>query len=447
MVKGSGVNTVVRYLQTFFEEGTVAGLSDGQLLGRFVERREEAALEALVRRHGPMVWGVCRRVLQDHHDAEDAFQATFFVLARRAASILPREKVGNWLYGVAYQTARKARATRAKRRLREAQVPDAPEPEAASNVRRNELAEFLDHELSRLPDKYRTPLVLCELEGQTHGEAAERLGWPIGTVSGRLSRARALLAKRLSRRGVSFSAGSLAVLLAPHPSTAAASVPASLLAATLKAATSFPAGAVSAEVAALTREVLKTMLVSKIKFTTAALVALTFVGAILWQATTWASLVDGSGPAVNGAAANETFRVTVNEVIHDDSTVVTQVEIDAARGATIEMFTDQDKREGAGTHMALGPSDTSGPARIKLTIFADQVEWKAGSTNLAKFMLHWKLGKISSSTSETDPMPAGKQLADLLTVPIKSGQYPCGKVTKLLTFKGKTYSLVVNKPK
>src|SRR5262245_38807267 len=197
-----------------------------------------------------MVWGVCRRVLRDHHDAEDAFQATFLVLARRADSVVPREKVGNWLYGVAYQTATKARATRARRRVREGQVPDAPEPEAASRVPREELCELLDRELSRLPDKYRTPIVLCELEGKTHGEAAEQRGWPIGTVSGRLSRARAMLAERLTRAG-----GSPAVSLAPNQSQSPAS--AALLSSTAHAATLFAAGGaatagvVSGEAAAL----------------------------------------------------------------------------------------------------------------------------------------------------------------------------------------------------
>ena len=187
--------------------GVIGGLSDGQLLDRFVERREGAVFEAIVRRHGPMVWGVCRRVLRDHHDAEDAFQATFLVLARKAASVMPREKLGNWLYGVAYQTAMKARAMRAKRRGREGQVPDMPEPMAAPDDLRDELAESLDRELSRLPEKYRIPIVLCDLEGRTHKEAASQLGWPIGTVSSRLSRARSMLAKRLSRRGLSLSAG------------------------------------------------------------------------------------------------------------------------------------------------------------------------------------------------------------------------------------------------
>src|SRR4051812_19423156 len=110
MVKDGETNTALRDLQALFEVGAVGGLTDGHLLGRFVARREPAVFEAIVRRHGPMVWGVCRRVLRDHHDAEDAFQATFLVLARRAASVLPREKLGHWLYGVAEKTSRKRRA-------------------------------------------------------------------------------------------------------------------------------------------------------------------------------------------------------------------------------------------------------------------------------------------------------------------------------------------------
>ena len=135
------MNAAVRDLQTLFEVGSLGGLSDGQLLDRFVARREEAVFEAIVRRHGPMVWGVCRRVLRDHHDAEDAFQATFLVLARKAASVLLREKLGNWLYGVAYQTAMKARAMRAKRRARESQVTDMPEPMVVPDDLRDDLAD------------------------------------------------------------------------------------------------------------------------------------------------------------------------------------------------------------------------------------------------------------------------------------------------------------------
>jgi RNA polymerase sigma factor (sigma-70 family) len=464
VVNGSGLNPAVQYLQALLESETAEGLSDGQLLDRFVTRREGAFLEALVRRHGPMVWGVCRRVLRDHHDAEDAFQATFLVLARRAASVLPREKVGNWLYGVAYQTARKARATRAKRRLREGQIPDAPEPEAASHAPRGDLAELLDHELSRLPDKYRTPVVLCELQGKTHHEAAEQLGWPIGTVSGRLSRARSMLAERLIRRGVSTAGASLAVLLAQG--VASACVPASLLSSTAKAASWAAAGravmaeAVSSEVAALAGEVLSTMLLSRVKIAAGALLlALSFAGAGLWQARTWAG---GQAPAdekpraapaaVSGTAAPEpTFRVTVNEVIRDEGAVVTQVSIETSPGAKIEVLPDKDQR-GSSFSLSTDGAEASrkkGPAAVQLLFLVDQVqgEWKGGSANAVKFLMGYKIGSISSSTSQTIPMPEGaKQLADVLKLPIKSGEYKYGPPTKLLTFNGVTYNLVVSRP-
>src|SRR5260370_41873179 len=137
-----------------------AGLTDGQLLTLFIERRDEAAFEALVRRHGPMVLGVCRRLLRNPHDAEDAFQATFLVLVRKAASVLPREMVANWLYGVARQTSLKARAMAAKRKMRERQVTVMAEPETVSQDQWSDLQPLLDQELSCLPDKYRVAIVL-----------------------------------------------------------------------------------------------------------------------------------------------------------------------------------------------------------------------------------------------------------------------------------------------
>ncbi len=466
-MNGSGLNPAVRYLQALLEAEAFEGLSDGQLLDRFVTLREGASLEALVRRHGPMVWGVCRRVLRDHHDAEDAFQATFLVLARRAASVLPREKVGNWLYGVAYQTARKARATRAKRRLREGQIPDAPEPEAASHAPRGDLAEVLDHELSRLPDKYRTPVVLCELQGKTHHEAAEQLGWPIGTVSGRLSRARSMLAERLTRRGLSTAGASLAVLLAQNPGVASASMPTALLSSTVNAASwaaagrAVMAGAVSSEVAALAGEVLSTMLLSRVKIATGALLlALSFAGAGIWQARTWAG---GQAPAdekprataaaTSGNTAPEpTFRVTVNEVLKDEGTVVTQVRIDIPPGAKLEVLPEKDQR-GSSFSLSTGATDPKQPkdqAGVQLVLLVDHVqgEWKGGSANAVKFLFGYKAGSMSSSTSQTIPMPGGaKQLMDVLKVSIKSGEYKYGPPTKLWTFNGVTYNLVVNKPK
>jgi RNA polymerase sigma factor (sigma-70 family) len=211
-----------------------AGLSDGQLLESYVRSREEAAFAALVHRHGPMVWGVCRRVLRGHQDAEDAFQATFLVLARKAAAVVPREMVANWLYGVAHRTALKARATAARRGARERQVAAMPEPAGERQQLWDDLQPLLDQELSRLPHKYRAVLVLCHLEGKTRKEAARQLRVPEGTVGSRLATARGMLAKRLARRGLAVSGAALAAVLAPKG--ASASVPISVAFATIRAA-------------------------------------------------------------------------------------------------------------------------------------------------------------------------------------------------------------------
>ncbi len=270
------INEVIEYLRKAVGQQDDIGLTDGQLLGRFLEQHAEAAVAALVQRHGPMVWGVCRRVLGNHHDAEDAFQATFLVLVRKARSVRPREMVGNWLYGVAHHTALKARATRAKRSTREKQVIDMPESEAPREAARGDLQIALDQELSRLPDKYRVALVLCDLEGKTRKEAARQLGLPEGTLAGRLTRGRALLARRLARAGVVLPGGSLAAVLAE--SAATAGVPAALLTSTIKTVTlvaagkAAAAGLVSAQVAVLAEGVVRTMLLTKLKITVAVLV-------------------------------------------------------------------------------------------------------------------------------------------------------------------------------
>src|SRR5258708_598116 len=172
--------------------------TDCDLLGRFIAARDEDAFAALMRRHGPMVWGVCRRVLPNDSDAEDAFQATFLILALKAASVTPAEMVGNWLYGVARTTALKARRTNRRRAGHEHSVAVLPEPASVPRDDRwDDLRPILDAELSRLPDRYRTVIVLCDLEGVVRREAARWLGLPEGTINSRLSRARALLAKRL----------------------------------------------------------------------------------------------------------------------------------------------------------------------------------------------------------------------------------------------------------
>jgi RNA polymerase sigma factor (sigma-70 family) len=241
------------------------GPTDGELLGAYVERRDPAAFEALLLRHGPMVLGVCRRILASAADAEDAFQATFLVLVRKAASVVPREMVGNWLYGVAYRTATSAHAMNARRRAKER---SAARPEARPEDAWDDVRPLLDEELSRLPDKYRVPVVLCDLEGRTRREAARHLGWPEGTLSTRLRAGRGLLARALARRGVSLASGALAATLARQ--AAAACVPAALQASTRTAAALFaapqvPAGAISARVTALAERVLQTMLLTKLK--------------------------------------------------------------------------------------------------------------------------------------------------------------------------------------
>jgi RNA polymerase sigma factor (sigma-70 family) len=241
--------------------------SDGQLLDRYLRSRDELAFEVLVRRHGPMVLGVCRRLLLTPEDAEDAFQATFLVLAKKAVCVRPRERVGPWLHGVAYLAARKTRAATTRRHAREKQVRVLPEPATVADGLWNDLAPLLDQEVTRLPEKYRLPIVLCDLEGKTRAEAARQLGWPEGTVAGRVARGRALLAKRLTRLGLPLSAGVLTAVLTQN---ASACVPLTLVAQAAQRTASAP-------VIALAEGVLKAMSLTKWKLTASFLLALVVV--------------------------------------------------------------------------------------------------------------------------------------------------------------------------
>jgi RNA polymerase sigma factor (sigma-70 family) len=261
---------VIEHLRQTLRLQDAAALTDAHLLEHFLAHRDEAAFAALVQRHGPMVLGVCRRVARHHQDAEDAFQATFLVLVRKAASIARPEQLANWLYGVAYNTALKARAAASRRRRREKQVPELPEPAIVEpEPWSDDLQTFLDQELSRLPDKYRVAIVLCDLEGKTQKEAAQLLGCPEGSLSSRLSRARTMLAKRMARHGLALSGGSLAALLSRE--TASGSVPTSVVSSTIQAASLLAAGdpaagsIVSGPVAALTERMVKAMLLAKLQ--------------------------------------------------------------------------------------------------------------------------------------------------------------------------------------
>jgi RNA polymerase sigma factor (sigma-70 family) len=262
---------VLRHLRRASTLGESAELTDGQLLDRFLTLRDEAAFEALLRRHGPMVLGVCRRVLGGSHDAEDAFQATFLVLVRKARTIHPRELVGHWLYGVAYRTALRAKSAAAQRRAKERQVPPMPAWEDPAEDGWRDVQPLLDRELSALPEKYRLPIVLCDLQGKSRKEAAGQLDWPEGTLSCRLARGRALLARRLGRHGISLGATTLALGLARE---VAGSVPAALASATTRTAL---AGAAPAGVTALAEGVLKAMLWTRLKVGAALLLALAIV--------------------------------------------------------------------------------------------------------------------------------------------------------------------------
>jgi RNA polymerase sigma factor (sigma-70 family) len=249
-----------------------AALTDGELLAHYLTRRDETAFEALVRRLGPMVLGVCRRVLGNAADAEDAFQATFLVLVRKASSIRPRGKVATWLHGVAHLTALKARAAAVRRRWKERRAAEMGRPEAPVDPWADFLP-LLDQELRLLPERYRVPLVLCELEGKSHKEAAKEMGWPEGTLAGRLSRARALLARRMARHGAALSVATLA--LSPEVvSTALAS-------STARAAVAYSAGkvVVSANVIALVEGAVRTMLLTTLKTAMAFLLVAASVGA------------------------------------------------------------------------------------------------------------------------------------------------------------------------
>jgi RNA polymerase sigma factor (sigma-70 family) len=258
-------------------EGAGAERTDEELLARFVTSGEESAFAELVRRHGPMVLGVCRRVLNAEHDAEDAFQATFLVLARRARAIHKREAVGSWLYGVAYRIAARARSDAARRRKHEGQVGPVVGHDPLEALAWRELRPVLDEELARLPAKYRNPLVLCYLEGLTNTEAAQQLGWTKGTVSGRLARARDLLRGRLARRGLALTSAILAALLAQN--TAVAAVPVGLQTATVAGATSATASALAAGFLSPRAVELAALALSRKKMLATVVFLLAFLGA------------------------------------------------------------------------------------------------------------------------------------------------------------------------
>lgn len=293
-------NLVTQQIATIFQDGNVARLTDGQLVDRFARDRDAAAFEAIIARHGPMVYSVCMSLLADPHHADDAFQATFLVLARKAADVRDPELLGQWLYGVAHRTARKARNLATRRRtgeLIEAELEGVrPGNEDETRMLQREEAAVLHEEISRLPERYRSAVVLCYLQGQTHAEAAQRLRRPVGTISARLSRAREMLRGRLIRRGLAPGA-MLAALLAHD--VASAAVPRALIDKSIRAGT----GITSASVAVLAEGVLRAMFVARWSSITVVLVSIlgvlaaTYVGTFAATAPTAANADDTLKPA------------------------------------------------------------------------------------------------------------------------------------------------------
>ncbi len=259
---------LIRRLRHLADPSAAGALADAQLLERFVASRDEAAFELLVWRHGAMVLSLCRRLLRHEQDAEDAFQATFLTLARKAASIRKSTSLASWLYKVAYRAALAARADTARRASREQPCVDVPGKDGAEDAVWRDVRLVLDEEVNGLPEKFRAAFVLCHLEGKTNEEAAELLGCPKGTILSRLARARERLRLRLTRRGVTLSAGALAAVAAGAGQAAAVSV--ALVEKTILAAQGFAAGKaaaglVSDRAAALTEEVIRAMLMKKVK--------------------------------------------------------------------------------------------------------------------------------------------------------------------------------------
>jgi RNA polymerase sigma factor (sigma-70 family) len=260
--------TLYKYLRRVNLRHDAGDLADALLLECWLTDGDDAAFEALVRRHGPMVLKVCRRVLHDAHEAEDVYQATFLVFVSKAASIIPRSNVGNWLHGVAYKAALRSRSAIARRRTAEREAADVVKTQDGPDDVWQQLQPVLDKELQALPETYRLPIVLCDLEGKTRKQASRQLGWAEGTVASRLARGRALLAQRLRRHGLPLSTAALATLLTQQ--SASAAVPTSLLVSTLKATALFAGGQgaarsmISEHITSLAKGMLRAMLLHKL---------------------------------------------------------------------------------------------------------------------------------------------------------------------------------------
>jgi RNA polymerase sigma factor (sigma-70 family) len=268
-VASAPANHILQHLRDLIRRHSGGGVTDGQLLERFVRERDETAFEVLVWRHGPMVLALGQRMLHNGHDAEDVLQATFLTLVRKAGSIGKRDSLGSWLYKVAYRIALRVQSRAARTMTAGPPIEEVPAADRGDEADWRELRPLLDGAIERLPEKYRTALVLCELQGKSYREVAEQLGCPIGTVSTRVTRARQLLRKRLAHQGLALSLGVLTAALTRQTATA---MPASLTASTVRAAvlltheTGGAAGTLSPPVAELIEGANQAMMWTRFKF-------------------------------------------------------------------------------------------------------------------------------------------------------------------------------------
>lgn len=300
MTDTHSLSVSIQYLNRTLQASDLADVPDVELVGRFVEGRDEAAFAALVKRHGPLVLGACRRVLRHEQDAEDAFQATFLVFARDAASVRRAEGIGNWLYGVAFNVARRAKTARHRRAIKESEAA-IQHPSTVQAANTDELREVLDLEINSLPAKYRAAIVLCDLMGLTTQQAATETGCPPKTLGTRLARGRTLLAQRLRRHGLSLPAAGLAALLAP---CAKAALPSRLLDLTNRAATEVTASSpvtVPLAVASLTERVSKIMVFKNLKIVAILAGSVLFVGGLAMHGGFAVHATSGSSGEAGGS--------------------------------------------------------------------------------------------------------------------------------------------------
>ncbi len=336
---------VIQHLRRLAEPKHAGFLTDAQLLERFATDRDQAAFEVLVWRHGGMVLGLCRRMLRHAQDAEDAFQATFLALIRRAHAIRKRESVASWLHQVAYRAALGVKA-QTVRRLPCDHAESSP-VEANVETSRSDWWPALDEEISRLPDKYRVPVVLCYLQGKTLGETARELGHPPATVGTRLARARQRLRGRLIRRGVTLTTGTFSLALAESHATAG--IPAGLvhstinIAAAVTAGNGMASGLVSASVAALTKGVLRTMYVSKLRWAWSAGLLLGLVSASVMYLRSPAA---ADPPAAEKATQSQGLEAVADKVEQGPTVRGTLKSVDATKlTLTVLVMVDQTKKK------------------------------------------------------------------------------------------------------